>query len=674
MNEPLLSPASIGGCQLNNRIVMTAASLCRCTDGFVSEDTIDFYQARARGGVGLIMAGAAGVDPTRRSRAGMMQACADAYLPGLTKLTQRVHQEGGKIFLQLLHPGAYANPAEYGEAPPLAPSSYFCGLTRVQTQEMTPAQIAEIVGYFAQAAVRAQTAGFDGVELCASVGYLLAEFLSHATNHRTDAYGGSLENRMRFLLETVDAVRQATGSAFPLTVRLSGMDLIPDGNTLEDQAAIGMALEQHGVDGLSITGGWHESRIPQITAHVPHGAYRFLARALKQRVSIPVIASNRMDLPSGRQALADGDCDLIGLCRPLIADPNLVQKLRQGRAREIRHCLSCNQECLDRVFGGKPVGCTVNPQLGQECAPVSPLHTGKKILVVGAGVSGLAYASLAAAGNAVTVWERSGEFGGAARLLAQLPHWEDCGHYVTALYQRCLRLGVSFCWHQDAAAQDLERLLQEGVYDQIILATGAQLRDPEFPCDEQAPLCSMQEWMERQLPLPAHTVILGNDFRALEFALLLSNQARGNPAVREFFTQWFPPFPVPEPSPHSPSVTCLGRQRKPGAGMAKSVLWAALQEARQLNLHTVCNATVQRITNSEVIYEQDGETKSLPAQLVLLADGWKPSPLAAQIQQWDAPLQSRMTIIGDAKAPGKITQAVQAAYRAALHTERRAFP
>ena len=380
MTEPLLTPIQIGSCQLKNRFVMTAACLCRCTDGFVTEDTIDFYQARARGGVGLVIAGAAGVDPTRRSQAGMMQICDDTFLPGLLQLTERIHQEDGKIFLQLLHAGAYAHPAEYGGAEPIAPSPYVSGLTRTQTQEMTHEQIQEIIGYFADAAARTVKAGFDGVELCGSVGYLIAEFLSSATNHRADEYGGSLENRMRFLLELVDAVKTAVGPDFPLMVRLSGADLIPNGNTVEDFVQIGKALEQHGVDAIDITGGWHESRIPQITAHVPHGAYSRFGKALKQQVSIPVIACNRMDLPSGRKALKNRECDLVGMCRPFLADPNLVHKFQHGRAAEIHRCLSCNQECLDRVFGGNPVGCAVNRFLGRELEKPICRDSGKKIL------------------------------------------------------------------------------------------------------------------------------------------------------------------------------------------------------------------------------------------------------------------------------------------------------
>ncbi len=666
MIEPLLQPISIGPCPIKNRFVMTAASLCRCTDGLVNHETIDFYKARAKGGTGLLIAGAAGIDPHRRSRSGMMQICEDTFLPGLRHLTEAVHQEGSKIFLQLLHPGAYASPKEYGESAPLAPSAYVSGLTGIQTTEMTISQIQEIIGYFAQAAVRTREAGFDGVELCASVGYLIAEFLSSATNHRTDSYGGSLENRMRFLLEIADAVKEAAGQDFPLMVRLSGADLIPNGNAMDDFVGIGKALEEHGADAISVTGGWHESRIPQITAQVPQGAYRFYARVLKQQISIPVVACNRMNLSIGRQALLQGDCDLVGMCRPLLADPELVNKFEQNRTREIYHCLSCNQECLDRVFGGMPVGCTINPKIGHETQPSQCRDHGKKILVIGAGISGLVYAGAAAADNEVTVWEKSGYFGGAGRILFQLPNWHDGKAYLDALYQTCLRQGVTFRWHQDATPALLQTLLETHVYDKIVIATGAQLGTPDFPMEDGAKVCSMQEWMEKDWPLAPHTVILGNDFRALEFALFCAKKAGTAAPESAFYAEWFPPFPPPTVHHCVPSVTCIGPHRKPGAGMAKSVLWAVLKEARHSNLNLISEATVHHISPSEVLFQQGDNLQSIPADLVILAHNWRPSKLASQLPSLPAELQDRITVIGDAKAPARITQAVQTALAAAM--------
>lgn len=669
MTEPLLTPISIGSCRLKNRLILTAASLCRCPDGVTDPQTVDFYKARAKGGTGLLIAGAAGIDPHRRSQTGMMQICDDSFLPGLRRLTEEVHRLDSKIFLQLLHPGAYASPAEYGGAEPVAPSAYVSRLTGAQTAAMTLPQIQEMVKLFAQGAVRARKAGFDGVELCASVGYLIAEFLSPATNQRTDDYGGPLENRMRFLLEIVDAVKKAAGDDFAFMVRLSGADLIPNGNSIEDVVLIGKALEQHGVHALSVTGGWHESRIPQITTHVPHGAYRFYARALKQAVSIPVAACNRMDLTSGRKALLAEDCDLVGMCRPLLADPTLVEKLQQNRTDEITRCLSCNQECLDRVFAGKAVGCTVNPRIGHETQPTVCREHRKNILVIGAGISGLVYAGAAAVENHVTVWEQSGHFGGAARVLSRLPGWHDVQAYVDSLHQTCIRQNVTFRWRQTAAPDHLQSLLENGTYDKIIIASGAELRVPDFPVADGATVCTMQEFLEKDYPLAPHTVILGNDFRAFEFAMFCAEKSSTPAPEASFYGEWFPPFPPPQSAFEKPSVTCLGPHRKPGSGMAKSVLWAALKHAKYLGLNLVSEATVQRVSHSEIVFEQNGTLQSIPAGLVILAHGWNASPWAAEIAGWPAALQTRVEVIGDAKAPARITQAVQSAFAAVLPPE-----
>ncbi len=660
--EPLLSPLTIGSCLLQNRLIFTAASLCRSPDGFVHEDTIQFYRARAKGGAGLVLAGGAGVDPDRQAP-GMMQVCSDACIPGLAKLAHSVQEAGSKCFLQLLHEGAYAHPLPEGLSP-LAPSSYQSGLTGIQTQEMSLSQIRQAVSYFADAAQRARQAGFDGVEICASVGYLPAEFLSAATNHRTDAYGGPLENRMRFLLEIVEAIQTNTGNDFPILVRLSGADMIPHGNRLEDTVKIAKALQTQGVAALSITGGWHETRIPQITGHVPRGGYRFLAKAVKEQVSIPVIACNRMDIPSGRKALLEGCCDAVGLCRPFLADPDLGRKLRKGREPEIRSCLSCNQECLDRVFAGKPVGCAVNPFVGQEDKAWIDADQGKHILVIGAGISGMAYAALAARKNRVEVWEKSGRWGGTARLLAKLPHWQDVSGYADSLYSQCLRHGVAFSWYREASPSQLCDLLQSHTYDKVVIAAGAQPEPPAFPVDPEARAYPLWQWVEQCLPLGKHTVVLGNDFRGLEAALFCAKQRRLSLEQQEFFSLWTSPEEIGFPTGQETSVVCLGPLKKPGSGMARSVLWACLLEAKKEGIQCVGEAEILRVTPQTVQYRQHGEEKEIPADTVLFAHRWQPAPAFRQTS-WPAELLPRIVFLGDAKTPGRISEAVRSAVQAA---------
>lgn len=657
----LLSPVSIGNCTLQNRIVLTAASLCRSPNGMVTPELIDFYAARAKGGVGLLMVGAAGVDPIRRSHGTILQACEDSYIPELQKITHAVHKEGGKLFLQLYHPGAYADPTMHKQTA-IAPSSYYCKFTRQQTLAMTKDEIHQIISFFAAAAKRSQTAGFDGVELCGSVGYLIAEFLSAATNHRTDEYGGSLSNRMRFLLEIVHAVKEATGAAFPLSVRLSGEDYIPKGNTIEDTVQIACALEQAGVDALNITGGWHESHIPQITGHVPRGGYLHLAHRVKEAVSIPVIGCNRLDWESGQRAVFQGDCDLVGLCRPLIADPDLVKKAAKCQTNEIRRCLSCNQECLDRVFANQPVRCAVNPFIGTEQNRPSLREIGKKILVIGAGISGMTYAALAAAGNHVTIAEQSGTYGGTANLLKKLPALEDSGTYIDGLYQQCLRQKVTFQFYTSYSPAQIEALLKERKFDRVVIAAGAATSSPNIPI-LSGKVYSALDCME--LDLPGKVVFIGNDFRTYELALGFAKKRMSHRIESEqFFAKWTG-IPKLEQNIESGTVTCIGPLKKSGNGMAKSIQWAALLEGKHLGVQQIPNAKITSVMEKGVHYIQEDAEYFLPADAVFLSTGWMPNPSFAP-EQFPPEIREQLLWIGDSKTPGRISSAVRTAAKAAL--------
>lgn len=665
--KTLLSPGRIGTCLLKNRIVLTAASLCRSPQGNVTEELLDFYGARARGGTGLLIAGAAGVDPVRRSKGNLMQACDDTFLPDLCKVAENIHREGGKTFLQLYHPGAYASPLEYGDTPPLAPSAYRSGLTRVETVAMTVEEIHTVTGYFVDGAVRAKKAGFDGVELCASVGYLLAEFLSSATNHRTDQYGISLQNRMRFLLEIVDGIQKTLGADFPLLVRLSGMDMIPGGNTLSDTVEIAKALERHGVDGISVTGGWHESKMPQITGQVPHGGYAFLSKAIKAAVSIPVIASNRMDWESGQQALSAGSCDFVGMCRPLIADPDLVNKAAQDQVGQIRRCLSCNQECLDRVFADRPVGCAVNPRIGRELSPPVCREQGKRILVVGAGISGMTYAAFAAKQNQVTIFEQSGTYGGVGKILSHVPGWADCRGYLDSLYRTCLQAGVVFQFGRSVTAAELETMVSDDLYDKIIVAAGAVVCAPSFPISGNHVIrCSA---LTDTTAFPTgRTVFIGNDFRGLELSLACAKKrADQQSAQRQFLKTWCPEIDVDAVGPDG-NVTCIGPLKKPGAGMAKSVLWVALLDAKERNVQLIAEATVTGVTNAGVFYNKDGKEQFCPADTVVLAQGFTANDQLCP-DRFSPEARKKMVWIGDVKGPGKIPEAVRSGAKAALTDE-----
>ena len=383
--------------EIKNRVVMTAANLAYASEkGLVTEKIVDFYRERARGGTGLLVAGAIGVDPERVNTAGTMQLSSDECIPGMRELTGAVHEEDGKIFAQLWHPGAYALPSQFGGACPVAPSSYYCSFSRCKTEALSIAEIQSVIQYFADASGRAKTAGFDGLEIMASAGYLISQFLSPLTNMRNDSYGGSLSGRMTFLREIIQAVRAEAGPDLPVMVRLSGNDFMAGGNNNDDCIRIAQECELYGADALDITGGWHESRIPQLTEDVPQGAFAYLAARVKRNVSIPVVACNRMNEAIGEQLLEEGSADYIGFCRQLIADPEYTRKIREN-TESIKRCTACNRGCLDRIFKGKPLECVLRhaPDIsGHDISCNAETEhgssaRGKNIIVCGGSTSGV---------------------------------------------------------------------------------------------------------------------------------------------------------------------------------------------------------------------------------------------------------------------------------------------
>lgn len=668
-----LTPCFIGKCEIKNRFVMTAANLGWCENGFVTKKVVNFYKERARGQVGLIIAGAAGVDPMRVNRTGMMQIYDDQFIMPMQKLTKAVHEEGGKIFLQLMHAGAYARQDEHGGIKAVAPSEYVCPFTREKAEALKVPEIQQIISYFQDAALRAKKAGFDGVELIGSAGYLIAEFLSKAVNHRMDAYGRGIVGRTRFLLETLDAVREAVGKDYPIMVRLSGSDFIPGGNGPEEATAIAGLIAKK-ADAINVTGGWHESQVPQITYNVPAGMYLYLARAVKETVKIPVVGCNRLNVSRAVQAIEEGSADMAGILRGFIADPYLVKKYAQGKEESIRPCLSCNQKCLDAIFSGGGIGCAINPTVGRERFDgETQVREEKKILVIGAGISGMVFSILAAKkGYSVHIWEKSSRYGGAGNIVAAIPNREAVQEYMDYLFRQCICTGVQFSWQKEATSRNLKKALKEG-FSRIIFASGAGWEPPVYEQAEDTRVYSVEDCIEivrKEGALPGRNiVVIGSGYKAVQTAQFCVEAIKEGEKEQNFLERFAPEqivFANNIMKWGKPSVILLAPGGKAGGGFGKSTRWMMLREIKEKGVKVLTDTEVERLEGDKVIYRQEGEEKIAPADMIVVAQGFLSGLPSGCMEEIPESFMEKVVIIGDAKKPGRISEAVNDAFHAAM--------
>ena len=466
----LWNPISIGKLKLDNRLIMLATHLGYCgEDGIVTERLIRFYEERARYHPGLIIVGGCYTEHLGMSTPTMIGISRDEHVPGLRQLVDKVHSYNVPIAAQLYHAGRYAHSLVLGEKA-VSASEVKCRLTKEIPRELSIDEINQTVNNFGIAAKRAQDAGFDAVEIIGSAGYILNQFLAQATNHRTDEYGGNFEYRSRFPLEVVKSVRKAVGKDFPILYRMSGEDFVPNGLTLEDNKQFAPRLAEAGIDCLNVSGGWHETRIPQLTMDVPRGHYAYLAEGIAEVVDIPVVACNRINsVTVAEHILARGKAALIGMSRGFLADPTLPQKARDGQHDLTRPCIGCNQGCLDHVFMIEPVTCAINPLAGYETTRSLGKPSKGKIAVVGGGPAGMEVSwILAMRGFRVTLFDENKRLGGLLNLAAKIPGRGEFAAYVTYMIRELRRRNVTIRLNTLANASTIAA---EGV-DCTICATG----------------------------------------------------------------------------------------------------------------------------------------------------------------------------------------------------------
>ena len=631
----LFTPINIGKIEVKNRLVMPAL-----TTGFafgeVNDQLKNYFVARARGGVGLIVVGITSVEPGTDY---VISVSDDKFVPGLQDLAKSIHSHGAKTAIQLWHPGRYEFAVITGRQPVSASAVTPPILSRQKPRPLTIPEIEKLEDDFAQGAKRVKEAGFDAVEFICSAGYLISQFLSLTTNKRKDKYGGDLENRMRFILQIIEKTRDVVGKDFPIMCRISGDELIPGGNTLKEAKVIAQKLEKAGVQAFNVTAGWHESRVPMITMDVPRGGYVYLAEGIKEALKgteARVIASNRINDPLlAEQILREGKADMISMGRALVADPELPNKAREGRFDDIITCVACNQGCMDNLFESSPITCMVNPLVGREGEiEINPVERSRMVLVVGGGPAGMKAAQIAAMrGHQVALCEKGDRLGGQLNLASVAPGREELGNIVEYLSVQLKKLGVRVQLKEEVTPSLVTKLKPEVV----ILATGAAPLIPSIPGADLPNV--FQAW----------DVLGGKDVEGKNVVVV------GGGGVGCYTAHYL--------IARGKKVTLLEMLDKTAKDVGISNRWIIRNNLQKGGVKTFTSTKVESISEKEVFAIKNGERLTLPADSVVLAVGSKPNKSLAEAVREKIP---EIYEIGDCVEPRKALQAIHEGLDVAL--------
>lgn len=620
----LLSPLRLGGITLRNRIVMGAMHTRLETLDRPVERLAAFYAARAAGEVGLVLTGGFAPAPEGVIEEGGPRFDSAEQIPEHRAITRAVHAAGGRIALQILHAGRYAKVPTC-----VAPSPGKARINAFAPRALDTADVWETIDRFAHTAALAQEAGYDGVEIMGSEGYLINEFTAAATNRRDDEFGGDFERRIRFPLEIVAAVRKRVGSDFVVIYRISAIDLVEGGMTGAEVAGFARRIERAGADLINTGIGWHEAAIPTIAASVPRAAWTMAVRNVKQAVSIPVMASNRINTPDvAEELIASGVADCVSMARPLLADPEFAKKVREGRVDEVNTCIACNQSCLDRIFTERTASCLVNPRAGREIEfDDRPAERPRRFAVVGGGPAGLAFSVDAARrGHRVTLFEAERDIGGQLNLARKIPGKREFDEMLRYFRVMLERLGVTVHVGTRARAADLA----DGAFDDVVVATGVVPRVPEIVGIDHPSVVGYHDVLANGAAVGERVAIIGAGgigFDVAEFLLGAPEESLEPPA---FMAAWGVDTTLAAPGclarPHAPTprrrVHMFQRKAEPlGRNLGKSTGWILKAKLRRANVAMVSGVVYDAIDDEGLHYTVDGERHVLPVDTIVLCAG-----------------------------------------------------